>query len=245
MKQKIVFIKTLWGMILFALLILHSSAQAATFNVNSATDAVDATWGNGICATATGPCTLRAAIQEANALTGKDTIILPAGTYNLTITGRYEDGSATGDLDITQGVIIQGAGAATTFVAGNEIDRVFHVLAGIVEISGITIRGGKAVNQYGGGIYNYIGILTITDCTVFSNRSDYRAGGIYNYAGQVEIMGSIISGNTAVYLSGYGDGGGIYNENGVVTITDSTVSGNIASGYGWARRNYQWRNHDN
>ena len=39
----------------------------ATFTVNSTADAVDATLGDGICATATGICTLRAAVQEANA----------------------------------------------------------------------------------------------------------------------------------------------------------------------------------
>ena len=49
---------------------------AATFTVNSTDDVVDADLGNGLCETATGngTCTLRAAIQEANALVGADTI---------------------------------------------------------------------------------------------------------------------------------------------------------------------------
>lgn len=59
-------------------------AHAATFTVNSTADAVDAALGDGVCATAGGQCTLRAAIQEANALAGADTITLPAGTYILT-----------------------------------------------------------------------------------------------------------------------------------------------------------------
>ena len=52
------------------------AAPAATFVVNSTADASDATPGNGICETAAGNgvCTLRAAIQEANALAGTDTI---------------------------------------------------------------------------------------------------------------------------------------------------------------------------
>ncbi len=41
-------------------------AHSATFAVNSTADAVDTSPGNGICATAGGVCTLRAAIQEAN-----------------------------------------------------------------------------------------------------------------------------------------------------------------------------------
>ena len=49
-------------------------AQAKQFNVNSTRDAVDANPGDGVCATATGECTLRAAIQETNALRGADCI---------------------------------------------------------------------------------------------------------------------------------------------------------------------------
>ncbi len=49
-------------------------AQAATLTVNSTGDAADAAPGNGVCATAGGVCTLRAAIQEANAGAGADTI---------------------------------------------------------------------------------------------------------------------------------------------------------------------------
>src|SRR5262245_23655024 len=54
-------------------------AYAASFTVNSPADAVDAIPGNGACASAAGDCTLRAAIQEANALPGADTITLPSG----------------------------------------------------------------------------------------------------------------------------------------------------------------------
>lgn len=59
-----------------------------TFTVNSTLDAVDAAPGNGVCATAGGACTLRAAIQEANAFGGNDVITLPVGIYALTIPCR-------------------------------------------------------------------------------------------------------------------------------------------------------------
>ena len=48
-----------------------------TFNVDSTVDVVDANIGNGICATGGGACTLRAAIQEANALGPVVTINVP------------------------------------------------------------------------------------------------------------------------------------------------------------------------
>lgn len=99
------------------------SVFAADFIVNDTADAVDATPGDGICATATPTCTLRAAVMEANALAGADTITVPAGLYTLSITGVDENPSAgepwtavivsdasMGDLDITQDVTITGAG---------------------------------------------------------------------------------------------------------------------------------------
>jgi CSLREA domain-containing protein len=140
--------------------------MAATFTVNSTADAVDARPGDGICATATGACTLRAAIQETNALPGADTVIVPAGTYILTIPGRGETASATGDLDITDNLTVAGAGAANTVVEPctpspptapcGGIDRLFHVdpnAAGInVTISGMTIQNGASGPIIGGGI---------------------------------------------------------------------------------------------
>src|SRR6185295_655000 len=58
---------------------------ATTFTVNSLADTPDAAPGNGTCATAAAVCTLRAAIEEANSLSGDDTINFSlTGTINLT-----------------------------------------------------------------------------------------------------------------------------------------------------------------
>ncbi len=73
-------------------LITAAPAQAlptgATFTVNSPADVPDATPGNTVCETANGNgvCTLRAAIQEANALAGAD--IINIGTITVTLTRR-------------------------------------------------------------------------------------------------------------------------------------------------------------
>jgi large repetitive protein len=133
-------------------LILAAGARAglaADFTVNSTADAVDANLFDSICATATGACTLRAAIQQANASNpfGGTTIHLPAGTYLLTRTGTNEDSSATGDLDLlaSNGVTIAGAGAATTIIHGNGIDRVLDIrIYANATISGLSITGGSA-----------------------------------------------------------------------------------------------------
>src|SRR5262245_24359270 len=63
---------------------------AATFTVNSTLDTPDANPGNGICNDGVGNCTLRAAIMEANAFLGADTInfdIAPAGPKTLGFGG--------------------------------------------------------------------------------------------------------------------------------------------------------------
>lgn len=228
-----------------------SARSTASFVVNSTTDAVDAAPGDGICATAGGVCTLRAAIQEANALAGDDIITLPAGTYMLTIVGTGD--TAAGDLDITQNLSINGAGASLTIINGGAIDRVFHVNGSItVSISSVTITNGNGggssggilnsggtltiihstlssnTADFGGGIVNSAGILTVTN-TTFSNNSagmDYAGGGIYTVSGVVNIMNSTFSGNSG------GLGGGIYKSSGTLTVDNSTFSSNSADGGG-------------
>src|SRR5688572_22952303 len=84
-----------------ALLFAATAADAARFRVDSTADAPDLDPGDGVCATAEAACSLRAAVQEANALPGADRIRVPAGEYVLTLAGRLEDAAATGDLDLT------------------------------------------------------------------------------------------------------------------------------------------------
>ena len=115
-KQRILWRLNFFTLVVYCLLIGSSqTAAAATFTVNSPSDAVDANPGDGVCETATGNgvCTLRAAITEANQLVGADEIILPPGTYILTMQR----------LDITDSLTITGAGAATTIIDGNKSFR--------------------------------------------------------------------------------------------------------------------------
>jgi CSLREA domain-containing protein len=233
-----------------------SVVHAATFTVNSTDDAIDAAPGNGVCATAGGVCTLRAAIQEANDLAGDDTIVLPTGTYTLTLAGAGEMNAATGDLDIHGNLTITGAGAPMTIINGNGDvtgDRVFFVHPGrVVTISGVTIQNGNpGSGTTGGGIANagtltishstLIGntagnggaihsvngrTLTLVNTTVTGNSTTGGYGAIYN-EGTLIMTNSIVSGNSAT-----GDGGGIRSEVGTLTLTNSTVSGNSATGRG-------------
>jgi|GEM_PF-3876178 len=60
---------------------LAAPAAAETFTVGETADSVDAAPGDGTCADAGGKCTPRAAIMEANALAGADTVTVPVGTF--------------------------------------------------------------------------------------------------------------------------------------------------------------------
>src|SRR5438552_2553079 len=192
---------------LASLLLAVAPAAAAMFTVNDTADAVDAAPGDGTCATAGARCTLRAAIQEANAHTGPDTIMVPAGTYLLTIAGRGEDAAATGDLDITDDVTtITGAGAASTILDGNGIDRIFEIAnpAAVVAISSLTIRNGDPGpvpgDADGGGVYNQ-GTLTLTDVIVADSTSADSCAG----SGTLTSQGhNLDSGNTCGF-TGPGD----------------------------------------
>ena len=99
------------------------------FFVTHTADTVDANPGDGIAADASGNTTLRAAIMEANALAGHQTIALGAGTYKLTIPGTGEDGAATGDLDVGDDLTIAGVDAVSTIIDGGGLDRVFEILS--------------------------------------------------------------------------------------------------------------------
>lgn len=220
------------------LTISTSSAKAETvFNVNSATDATDVSPGNGICETAPGNgiCTLRAAIQETNALPGSDTIELPAGDYSLTLAGQNEDLSATGDLDIRGSLKIIGTGAELTKINGN-LDRVFDIMTGAettVELDKIQIRNGliNALGwQHGAGIRSSGNILKITNSIIRGNRitdSQYApsyGGGIYASNNQLVITDSEISGNTVESMRWAGGAGIISTGN--LIIEKSTVKDN-------------------
>ena len=194
--------------IVFAGIVAFSATvNAATFVVNQTADLQDISPGNGVCANATGGCSLRAAITEANSLAGADIITVPAGTYTLNLAGANENANAGGDLDITTPITINGAGATLTIIQSNTVpnqgtERVFHVLAGgtAVTINGVTIQNGKALDATDGG--RGAGLkagenaaadsninLTITNSIFQNNFADTRGGGLAINKGNLTITG--------------------------------------------------------
>lgn len=239
--------------------LLEQRRLLATFLVNSFDDTVDAIPGDTIAADASGNCTLRAAVMEANARAGDDTILLPAGTFTFSLAGIDEDTATIGDLDVTDkagALTITGAGAGPTIIApAGGLDRAFDVHSeAALNLSGVTISGGGRSDLgyfFGGSIRVTYGTLNVTD-SVLSEGLARVGGGIGNQNGTVTLVNSMIlgggespatwsgggihtsSGKVTVDRStisgGYGGtGGGIYSSGGLLTVTNSTISGNESS----------------
>jgi hypothetical protein len=206
------------------------TAVAATFTADSTVDSADLDLSDGLCLTAADGCTLRAAIEQANALgAGPHTITLFGGaTYTLTRTGALENAAATGDLDITTNVTIRvPVGRAVVRGGTGWDDRIFHLgLRAMVELNGVEVQNGNPAGS-GGGIANE-GTLTLANSTVSGNSAGGFGGGIANL-GTLTLTDSTVSGNGAG-----SDGGGIANGGDIATLTatNSTVSGNSTAGFG-------------
>lgn len=216
---------------------LEDRCVPAIFTVNTQLDTVDANPGDGLAADAGGFTSLRAAIMEANQLGGADEIVLPAGTYLRTILGTGENAAATGDLDIKDSLTLTGAGAATTIIDADGIDRVIEIIGIVpVTISGVTIRKGDAGTEFfgGGGVRLGFGpgtaayTVTFTDCIISDNRG-VNGGGINNddtLNNSLVLVRTTVANNTAIT-----DGGGIVHGPdgaGSLTLTDCIVSNNTA-----------------
>lgn len=204
----------------------------AVFTVDTTSDAVDADPSDGRCRTASGACSLRAAVMAANARPGS-TITLPPGRYRLTIppdprliNGDHPD-PTTGDLNVDAPTTIQGSGARGTVIDANRLDRAFRMRAD-TRLSDLTITGGLAKQRElpftdtGGGAIANAHHMTLRRVTVTGNSAGY-GGGIFNVPdSHLDLIDSTISGNVA------GEAGGIrFDSSG--TVINSTITGNRSS----------------
>lgn len=234
---------------------LESRLVPATFMVNTTDDTVAADLVTGI--DANGNISLRSAIMAANSTVERDKIILPAGGYALTRSGAGEDQAATGDFDVLAKLKIVGAGADTTIIDANHLDRVFQVFGVPLKIAGVSLRNGLAAQ--GGGIFNDAGKVKLTNVVLTGNLAlgtpgaspvsdggDGLGGALFNASGSsLTLAGCVLSANRAVGgdgaagnaglinggLAGDGVGGGIFNAPGAtLAVTNCSLTGNAAMG---------------
>ena len=212
-------------------------------------------------------CSLREAIETINTNTAfggctfadttpaPHTIMMPAGTFQLTIDGRNEDNNTTGDLDIKSGISlnIDGAGPDATIIDANKLDRVFDLVeaGGKMVIANLMITNGFTTGG-GGAIFNNGNNLTLENVYLIRNEINHESsadecdvnskgrggGAIEQQQGELKITDSLVDNNKHSSCSTFnggvrgtpGWGGGIAVENAIVTIIDSMVSNNAATG---------------
>jgi hypothetical protein len=184
--------------------------QAENFVIDTAVDEND---GNHNA----GDVSLREAILLAAGTPGHDVIEFAPALADATIR------LTLGELVMNSDVTLLGLGANRLAVSGNDSSRVFNIPnTATVEIHGLTIRDGQAV-ELGGGVSNS-GTLTLVASTIRDNIA-VHGGGIYN-TGTLTVESSSIVQNAAT--PGGTHGGGLFSMSGAVTITNSTISGNRA-----------------
>lgn len=217
------------GLLALAAPVLVGCDPAVVLAVDTTADAVDADPGDGACAVDGGGCSLRAAVQEANALGGDVVVDLAAGeTYRLTLAGRNEDGGATGDLD-TMGANLRIRGHGATVDAGG-LDRVWDHHAGRVDLLDVTISGG-AVSSAGGGL-RVAADMTIVEATITGNRTDGTSSpegiAIQHTAGTLTIVEAEISGNDQDDAT-VGTSAAVHQAGGELVLAATTIRGNSSA----------------
>lgn len=200
-------------LIILSTLFYHPTQASAivefTFIVDNTMDMPDFAIGNSVCSAGQptgGPCTLRAAISEANAnlSDGPVTILVPPGVYTLVIPPSSPDHNSHGDLNINATnsanlIIIQPTqpdGVVLISTSPSFNDRILSVGWGAhVIMRGINFSGSHLVldvtNQTGGGAILNDGSLILEETGFVANSvtcaqganctSNLNGGAILNY----------------------------------------------------------------
>jgi titin len=219
----------------------------STFIVNSMADSSDANIGNGVCETSTpGECTFRAAIEEANANSGVDTI-----NFNIPGSGPYTISPSYSFDFITDPVIIDGttqpgfAGTPIIELDGSNAGPDAYgivIFAGSSKVSGLVINRfnltGLDIDVNGGNIIqgNYIGtdITGTIDLGNGVNGIAISQGSSNNkIGGTAPGMRNIISGNgqVGIIIVDSGSTGNVIKGNYIGTDVTGTIDlGNSSTG---------------
>ncbi len=225
---------------------------STTFTVNTTNDTDDATPGNGTCADAASHCSLRAAIEEANALSQTVTVNVPPGTYTTTL----------GALEVTDaaGVQILGTGAGVSITnagASSDIFETQHAAASgetgaFLDLTNVTVTGS---GSYAVDVNDINDVVTATNTTFSNNaiqtlreapsssrassgpptrcsratRPPKRVARSTSRTARSDSTRDTFTSNTATSNSTFSEGGAIYNSDGPVAVDNTTFTGNSAT----------------
>lgn len=239
----------------FALIALGSSvAHAATLTVTSVGDTPDAVAGDGTCGATGVPnsCTLRAAIQEANAnADASNTISFSGVSGQITV--------ATALPNISKAVAIDGTGSSGRItVSGGDVASLFRFVCtaspcpsgGSYSIANLIVTDGRTTDAGGGGgiYFGAAGTVgfTLTNVDVTSSEATAGPGGgiavvlVSNNStltlGNVRIGSAGASGPDSNGNAAAGDGGGLWvrfdGTTATMTIENASVVNNTSDANG-------------
>ncbi len=194
---------------------LGGDAQAAVFTVTKTADTND-----GAC---NADCSLREAVAAANTNPGADEVVVPAGSYVLTLLTLLQ---VTDDLTLTGALPV-----GSTLIDQNGILPIVIDPGGGVTAEFVNLHVQNGLNPFGEGgcILNWpSNTLALTNCRVTDCSASTDGGAIAN-RGTLTISDSVVADSTAT-----GEGGGIWNE-GTLTITGTSIEGNQATRGGGIR----------
>jgi len=211
---------------------------AAILTVNDAGDTSDATPGDGICATAGGVCTLRAAVEEANALAGADNIhfnIGGGGAVTINKSAANPDITVTSEVHI-DGYTQPGATANTLTLGSNAILQVrYDGAAG--SGNGLYFTAGSNNSTLRGLVLTrHTGAALVIDQAI-------SIGITGNFIG-TDAAGTDLHNGTGVFAldnaDNIGIGGPLPADRNVIShnLSDGVVIGNSPSQYNLVRNNY-------
>ncbi len=230
----------------------------STYVVNSTADTNDATPGNNVCAAAGGECSLRAAIQEANAHVGADTITfaipgggvpqistpsLPIATETITIDGTTQPagrvmvtGTSNGHVItlaandcVIRGIVLNGTGNNGLKIQGND-----NVVEG--NFFGTTADGSTSQGSFAGpNIYAVSGTGNLIGGTALAARNVIAGGssGIYIDSGSTTVLGNYIGTDVTgtVDLGSLNQGVRAFTGDGNTIGGSAVGAGNLVSGH--------------
>lgn len=198
------------GLLAAGLLACTAGAGAATITVDTLADELNAN----------GNCSLREALQAANAnaavdgctagTAGLDTILLPAGTIPLSVTVNVTDAATLRGAGRASTTIQRGATTAFngTGVVGATLTLEDLAVVGTINTGGtqdIAITRVDFTGSTGTIVNSLNGSITIADATM--------TGGVNSLNGNIAIANSALT------------GGGVNSRGGALSVTDTTVTG--------------------
>ena len=187
------------------------------FDGDAGVDDFDANPGDGICAVTTGGCSLRAALEEADATTVVDRVGF-ARSGQITVAFQ---------LDVGTGVDLNGAPHRVTISGGGTSDVLYICCSNSAadqqfSLRNLTIADGysTALHSGAGGVYAALG-GTVENVTFLRNRATAWSGGALAITSPVTVLNSTFVDNAAPMQLGGAD---IANFS-VATVRHSSFAG--------------------